>query len=465
MIRVSDFWLGTEASLHQVLHAIELYEQNPALYPPKLFHSDDDEEAQDANTDLIQVEDDIGYLYVDGPLTSQESWLDSFFGIVSYPRIARNARSLAQMYQDGDIKQIVHVWNSPGGDASGINGLSEVLRGTLNVAPDTVSYTNGIAMSAGYWLASINPKLHVDKMAEVGSIGVISTIKSYARMLEEEGIDVKVVRSGKFKALLHPYEPISEAGLREVEQRGAELHRFFLEHVEAQRPNLRGGRNAWGEGQTFFGEKAIEIGLADGPAMTLNTLVSRLKARHNTGNTSPYSYSTDRGNPMTVKQVVFPSEAEQAMVASGVELEAVAHQEVELPDTVVTADTEAAVVQPEATEDLVASFLRAELKEVRTELDELKVKLAIAEQERVKLAAVEEQLAPIVREATNKLQIALRQTPTNLAGLPAAVLATQYAEIKAQFERTMPVGAHARSETDTSREPQDAGEQRLFLVK
>jgi hypothetical protein len=264
---------------------------------------------------------------------------------------------------------------------------------------------------------------------------------------------------------LHPYEPISEAGLREVEQRGAELHRFFLEHVEAQRPNLRGGRNAWGEGQTFFGEKATEIGLADGPAMTLNTLVSRLKARHNTGNTSPYSYSTDRGNPMTVKQVVFPSEAEQAMVASGVELEAVAHQEVELPDTVSTAGTEEFQGQLGEIEDHVASFLRAELKEVRTELDELKVKLAIAEQERVKLAAVEEQLAPIVREATNKLQIALRQTPTNLAGLPAAVLATQYAEIKAQFERTMPVGAHARSETDTSREPQDAGEQRLFLVK
>jgi hypothetical protein len=168
---------------------------------------------------------------------------------------------------------------------------------------------------------------------------------------------------------------------------------------------------------------------------------------------------------MTVKQVVFPSEAEQAMVASGVELEAVAHQEVELPDTVSTAGTEEFQGQLGEIEDHVASFLRAELKEVRTELDELKVKLAIAEQERVKLAAVEEQLAPIVREATNKLQIALRQTPTNLAGLPAAVLATQYAEIKAQFERTMPVGAHARSETDTSREPQDAGEQRLFLVK
>jgi beta-glucosidase-like glycosyl hydrolase len=164
------------------------------------------------------------------------------------------------------------------------------------------------------------------------------------------------------------------------------------------------------------------------------------------------------------KQVHFPSEAEQAAVASGVDLTAVPHEEVEVPEVPeVEAKAEAPVPTPEP--ESAAAYLTAELKAVRGELDELKIKLAMAEQERTKLAAAEELLAPIVREATNKLQIALRQTPTTLAGLPAAVLAAQYAEIKAQFEKVMPVGAHARSETDTSREPQDAGEQRLFLIK
>ena len=481
MIRLSDYWMGTEASLWQVLHAISLYEQNPALYPPlgyrtktKLLEEDDGivrEEDEGENTRLLKVEDDIGYLYVDGPLTAQESWLDQYFGMVSYPELARNVSALAQMYQDGDIKQIVHVWNSPGGDASGINGVTEVLRGALEIAPDTVSYTNGIALSAGYWLASVNPKIYTDKMAELGSIGVISTIKSYARMLEADGIDVKVVRSGKFKALLHPYEPISDAGLREVERKGAEMHEFFLEHVETSRPRLKGGRGAWGEGQTFFGAKAIEIGLADGPVMTLNTLVNTLKSRHNVGNNSPYSFSNsnsnDRGNSMPhPTQVIFQSEADQAAVASGAKLDAVAHTEVETPEPPVVAAQETPVEPTgEASSNDMVRFLKDELKEARKEVDELKVKLALAEKESAKLAATEELLAPIVREATNKLQIALRQTPTNLAGLPAAVLATQYAEIKAQFEHTMPVGAHARSETDTSREPQDAGEQRLFLVK
>lgn len=461
MIKVSDFWLGTEGSLHQVLNAIELYQQNPALYPPKLYVEEDDED--DDEYELIQVDNGIGFLLVDGPLTAQESWLDRYFGITSYPAIARNAKQLVEMHQAGEIDRIVHVWNTPGGDASGINGLTEVLVAAKEAVPDTVSYTSGSALSAGYWLAVVNDTLRVDKMADVGSIGVISTIRSYARRLKEDGIDVKVVRSGQFKALLHPAEPISEQGLREVEQKGEELHQFFLEHIESHRPGLRGGRSAWGEGQTFFGEKAIALGLADGPPITLNALVNQLKVRDNTRTNRTYSFSTQptsRGNDMT-KQVHFPSEAEQAAVASGADLTAVPHEEVEVPE--VEAKAEAPVPTPEP--ESAATYLIAELKAVRGELDELKIKLAMAEQERTKLAAAEELLAPIVREATNKLQIALRQTPTTLAGLPAAVLAAQYAEIKAQFEKVMPVGAHARSETDTSREPQDAGEQRLFLIK
>jgi ClpP class serine protease len=470
MIKISDFWLGTEASLQQVLTAIELYQQNPALYPPKLYIEDDEDEDEDAeDRELIQVEDGIGFMLVDGPLTAQESWLDRYFGITSYPMIARNAKQLVEMHADGEINRIVHVWNSPGGDASGINGLTEVLAAAKEAVPDTVSYTSGMALSAGYWLAAVNDTLRVDKMAEVGSIGVISTIRSYARRLKEEGIDVKVVRSGQFKALLHPAEPISEQGLREVEQKGEELHQFFIDHIQSRRPALRGGRQAWGEGQTFFGEKAIEIGLADGPATTLNALVNQWKVRDNTRNNRTYSFSTQptsRGNDMT-KQVHFPSEAEQAAVASGVDLSAVPHEEVEVPEVPPVVEVKAEGSEPPAQPEpeSMTAYLTAELKAVRGELDELRVKLGLAEQERVKLAAAEEQLAPIVREATNKLQIALRQTPTNLTGLPASVLAAHYAEIKAQFEKVMPVGAHARSETDTSREPQDAGEQRLFLIK
>lgn len=496
MIKVSDHWLGTESSLAQIVEANRAYQLNPALYPPKIMPrkvrytpsqgaklnaqmgpGPHDEEIDEEDDGLVTIDGDLGILTVSGPLVAEDNWLNGFFGVTSYPAIARSAVKLAEMYQDGEISQILHVFDTGGGDAQGIGGITEVLQACKEIAPNTVSYTGSNALSAGYWLASINDNLYVDKMGEVGSIGVISTIKSISRMLEADGVDVKVVRSGKYKALLHPYEPISEAGLKEVEAKGAQLHGFFIDHIQSMRPQLSSRVTQWGEGQTFFGADAIQMGLADGPPMSLNTLVKSLKSRQNTPQRSGNvprddSAFTYRGSTMP-RKVVFESEADRAMVAAGVDINSVPHQEVEdedLPEAAVemaAAEVITELAQPPAApvEPELARYLRDELAASRKELAALQLQLSQLEQAKQELAAVEAQLAPIAREAIQRLQVALRQKPTTLAGLPASVLAAQYAEVKTEFERVMPVGAKALSGSDTSREPVDAGEQRLFLVR
>lgn len=482
MLQVSDHWLGSESSLAYLLEAMDQYRAHPELYPPRLSvvrEPEDDTDEDEEASPLIQIEGSIGILNINGPLTSQESWLDSYFGITSYPAIARGMVELTDRFQAGEIDQIIHVFSTPGGDANGINGLTEVMQGCLAVAPNTISYTGSQALSAGYWLATVNDKLYTDKMAEVGSIGVISTIKSMARRLEEDGIDVKVVRSGKYKTLLHPYEPISEAGVKEVEAKGAQFHQFFLEHVRGQRPGIAGQVGAWGEGQTFFGEEAIRLGLADGPVMSLNTLVNQIKNRHNSARKQTFDFAATptalRGPDMKPK-VLFATAADQAAVAAGAALNAVPHEE--LPDddegeaeaaVTLSAEQVATIAVPatavEAPEPGLVAFLQGEIASLRTQCDELKLKLSQAEQLSSSAVAAEEALAPIAREAIQRLQVALRQTPISLAGLPAPVLAAQYAAVRAEFERVMPVGMRAQSGHDESREPQDLGEQRLFLVK
>lgn len=482
MLQVSDHWLGSESSLAYLLEAMDQYRAHPELYPPRLMGRDEeDDEEDEEESPLIQIEGSIGILNINGPLTSQESWLDPYFGITSYPAIARGMIELTDRYQAGEIDQIIHVFSTPGGDANGINGLTEVMQGCLAVAPNTISYTGSQALSAGYWLATVNDKLYTDKMAEVGSIGVISTITSVARRMEESGVDVKVVRSGKYKALLHPYEPISEAGVKEVEAKGAQFHGFFLDHVREQRPGITGQVGAWGEGQTFFGEEAIRLGLADGPVMSLNTLVNQIKNRHNSARKQNFDFaattSAHRGPDMKPK-VLFATAADQAAVAAGAALNAVPHEE--LPDD--EGEAEAAVtlsaeqvatietLVPEPARETPAepgltAFLQSEIASLRAQCDDLKLKLDHAVQSSSAAVAAEEALAPIAREAIQRLQVALRQTPISLAGLPAPVLAAQYAAVRAEFERVMPVGMRAQSGHDESREPQDLGEQRLFLVK
>jgi hypothetical protein len=81
------------------------------------------------------------------------------------------------------------------------------------------------------------------------------------------------------------------------------------------------------------------------------------------------------------------------------------------------------------------------------------------------LSTVESQLAPIAVAAIHRLQVGLGQTPTQLEGLPAATLATQYEATWKQFCKSMPVGRQALSEDEASRKPVDLGEQRLSLVQ
>lgn len=513
MIRLGSFWLGTQASLDEVLMANARYLDDPSKYPPqassgqlKLYSDGQElEESEDPAVDSrIQVIDGVGILQISGSLVPEESWLDDYFGLTSYPVIARGVQKLAQMQADGEIHSIIHAFSTPGGDASGINGLTEVMLGARAMAPNTMSYTSSSALSAGYWLANNNPTFYVDKMAEVGSVGVISTIASIHRRLKEAGVDTVTLRSGKFKALLNPTEPLSEEGLKLQQEKMDQLHGFFKQHLVAQRPKLSLSDPAkWAEGQTFFGEEAVQLGLADG-IYTLNGLVEHLISKHNSAQESkPRSaYATRTGyaaqaapslstststqeSMMKVKQVVFRSEADRAKVASGVDLSTVPHEirEVEVPDgelvdpiveptspeaaagTTETEMSQPPAADPKADESGLVAYLQGELRSLQTAKAALDLEVQQLKASNQQLAQVEELLAPIAVQAIQRLQVGLGQTPTTLKGLPASTLAAHYSEVHALFTKTFPVGAHAQSEVDESRVPVDLGEQRLALVK
>ena len=81
------------------------------------------------------------------------------------------------------------------------------------------------------------------------------------------------------------------------------FHGFFLDHVRSQRPGITGQVGAWGEGQIFFGEEAIRLGLADGPVMSLNTLVNQIKNRHNSARKQNFDFAATTAAPQPPRRV------------------------------------------------------------------------------------------------------------------------------------------------------------------
>lgn len=77
------------------------------------------------------------------------------------------------------IKAIVLNVDSPGGEASGINELAELIFAS-RAKKKIVAYIGGTGASAAYWIASAASQIVVDATALVGSIGVVASYRKPA---------------------------------------------------------------------------------------------------------------------------------------------------------------------------------------------------------------------------------------------------------------------------------------------
>jgi len=477
-----SIWLGTEDSFHHYLFSayrmMDKFGSDVKLRESISFG--------DPVDDIIDVHGNVGIVSIDGPLIDTPDMFDRLMGVTSYSDITEG---INRHLENKKVSDIVLVMNTPGGDASGIGEVSSYIAEAKNVKPIT-SWTGKSALSAGYWIASSASKLRASKMAEVGSIGAIATVTSVARMLKEEGIDVHIERAGKHKALIHPAEELSEEGKKVLKAKVGQLHDFFLEHVTNERPQLKmSEKSKWGEGQTYFTDEAIGLGLVDGPAMSLGELVTGLQVKSKSGKGKSQTKLTETCHngrlsnrteeaSMKTKQVLLSDEA-RAQLASGAPLEAVAHtvsqeeaetDKVEETETEVEVETEAEEIKAKVEETLeakpesdnLAEFLQARLDARESELMELRVQKTQMETQLTALKDVESTLQPIAVEAINRLQIALGQSPSNLKGLPAASLAEQYAALKDDFNKRFKAGPVAQGASDESREGRSLAELRIM---
>ena len=116
---------------------------------------------------------------------------------------------------DGDEEQgspptaVILDIDSPGGVVAGLNECVMALRAMskANGVP-LIAYVNELAASAAYAICCACERVVCPPSANLGSIGVISTMVSQARADKKAGLDVVLLTSGKRKADGHLHAPI-----------------------------------------------------------------------------------------------------------------------------------------------------------------------------------------------------------------------------------------------------------------
>lgn len=470
-----EIWLGSEDAYMQAVYRRLFYMDNRASYANEermlaLRETDEDDEefslSQYLAARLIEKQGSVGIVTIDGALTRDESFYNLWFGDVAYSTIAT---AVNQLLSDTAVQSIVLSWASPGGDAAGIEDLGTFLKEAGKIKP-IHSWVGQAALSAAYWAAASCKSVRASELGETGSVGAIMQFTSVARRLQEQGVDVHIERAGKYKALLQPSEALTEAGRAYMRDKVEYLHEFFIKHIEQARPSLRDvSRSKWAEGQTFYAREAIEMGLVDGPALSLSAFVGKLQAQaarseSQRGVTMAKSVLLDQQALAALASGAIPGAAGGALpgmdnlpgggVPGG---EGGAGSSDLLGDRPTGQESASASA---AASELVLSacldgglegYLKDKVETLEVKLAELQVQLTRSEDQLRQLQDVETVLAPIAVEATQRLQVALGQAPLNLLGLPARTLAETYSAALADFNQRFKPGRASVPALETDR--------------
>ncbi len=112
-------------------------------------------------------------------------------------------------------------------------------------------------------LASSAEKVFVSRTSGVGSIGVIASHIDQSRFDERQGIKYTTIFAGSRKNDLNPHEPMTSESLGSLQKEVDRLYEMFLQLIARNR-GLSIEKIRSTEAGLYFGEKAVEIGVADG---------------------------------------------------------------------------------------------------------------------------------------------------------------------------------------------------------
>lgn len=154
-------WLILPSALDSLL-AISQRMGDPAALEVTLGHRLD-------NTRTVAIRDGVAIVPIIGPIFRYVNLFTEISGATSTQVLATDIR---QALDNPTVKAIVLNIDSPGGVASGINELADLIYAG-RAKKRIVAYVGGSGASAAYWIASAAHEIVADDTAVLGSIGVV----------------------------------------------------------------------------------------------------------------------------------------------------------------------------------------------------------------------------------------------------------------------------------------------------
>ncbi len=216
---------------------------------------------------ITEMRDGVAVIHVNGVVSRYANLFHAVCGGVSTEVLAKE---FTAAINEPSVKAVILNIDSPGGEASGIHELGEMIHASRGKKP-VHAYVGGDGCSAAYWIATSCDRVTMDATARVGSIG---TVVSFVKRSDSEG-----AKRYEFVSSQSPnkrLDPDSEQGQTAIQSQLDEMAEVFIKRV-ARNMNVSPDKvkSDFGQGGVMIGQRAVDAGMAH-ELGSLEALISSL---------------------------------------------------------------------------------------------------------------------------------------------------------------------------------------------
>ena len=175
--------------------------------------------------------------------------------------IAETLEKLNIAKENNKIKAIVLRINSPGGSALTSDIIAEKIKELASEKPVYVSMSS-VAASGGYYISANADKIFVDRNTITGSIGVVSILPDFSKLITDNGVNIEKISEGEYSDL-YSSDTFTEKKYNKIYNSNLKVYNDFLNVVSKARKIDKEKLKTISEGRIWTGDEAVKIGLAD----------------------------------------------------------------------------------------------------------------------------------------------------------------------------------------------------------
>ena len=175
--------------------------------------------------------------------------------------VAETLEKLNIAKENDKIKAVVLRINSPGGSALTSDIIAEKIKELASEKPVYVSMSS-VAASGGYYISANADKIFVDRNTITGSIGVVSILPDFSKLITDNGVNIEKISEGEYSDL-YSSDTFTEKKYNKIYNSNLKVYDDFLNVVSKARKIDKEKLKTISEGRIWTGDEAVKIGLAD----------------------------------------------------------------------------------------------------------------------------------------------------------------------------------------------------------